>query len=55
VPKLSSDVNEFKPLPGGNTFGSVDPSAAKRDVGAGGGYLVSWRADRILYENDGRD
>ena len=42
--QAESVADDFKLAisPGGNTFGSVDPSAAKRGVSAGGGYLVSW-------------
>ena len=40
--QASSVADDFQLAisPGGNTFGSVDPSAAKRGAAAGGGYLV---------------
>jgi len=55
-PQADEVVDDFKLAisPSGNTFGqTLEPSAVKRSSSEGGGYLVRWRADRILYDNAG--
>ena len=41
--------------PAGDTFGSFPrgATATRRSAADGGGYLVTWRADRVRYDSDG--
>ena len=49
------DVFALDISPAGDTFGSfpLGAAATRRAAADGGGYLVTWRADRVRYDSDG--